>query len=691
MTGDRIESDYLRPGTAQFLVAVGTTLLLGMTLLSPSATRMQVWPWAVFAAVFWTLPILVALFRLAYGRPRARLGGMLDAGFALLVVSATVSLIFSPLKEVLRPNLLPFLGACALPYALLPLLGKDQAIRSGHLLSGIILLMVLVSLGLWLHPWDWSGWPESRNAFPFGHGNATGSFGVLAVAAMFVVAARTKGAMRAAAIGSAWLAMVLLISSASRGAVLALAVMLATAAAITLLHRGQRLALGVLLLLIFAGAIASNQRLRELVWHGRWGDSASESNEQRIAMISGGLQLGAMHPLLGWGPGAVPQAFPLVRARLPGRVDNFLQLHNTPVQLWATLGAAGVFAALLLAGGIVRLAMCTVWIPERIWLASGMVGGGVMLLFDHPFALPAIAVLAAAQVAAWANPPEKPLAPWTGRIVAGLGALMLSFTLPAVVRDLAARAAYAGALEAADRNDPRAYAAGLLQASRLMPADPFYSHQLAAHLATGHPLLQHEPGNPAGAIPLLLISVKNNPALEYAHYNLGWLLLESTPGEAAGHFLAAAQLAPQRGGVYLGLGLARARSGDTQGAIRAFACELLNDPTFAWSGLWFNGPLANLRPAVMQSVLSAPLPAGEQTHRLRAAWSQITTPAPAGRTFLRVRTGYGVLLGHPDGPPPVDCNLQTEVLLPTELAPAVPAKGWLGGAFLLDFLLPPPR
>ena len=691
MTADQIKPGNLRAGGVQLLVAVGATLLLGVTLLSPSATRIQAWPWALFAATFWVLPIAVALFRLAAGRPRARLGGPLDAGFALLIVAAVISTFFSPLKGVLLPNLLPLLGACALPYALLPLLENDQATRTGYILSGVILLVGLVSLGLWLQPWAWVGWPGSRNGFPFGHGNATGSFGVLAVSGMLVIAARSQGTARTAASGIALLSVALLISSASRGAIVAVAAMCATAAAITLLRRGHRLVFGVLLAVILGGAIASNARLRELVQRGRWDEAASESNQQRIAMISGGLQLGAQRPLTGWGPGAVPQVFPLVRARLPGGADNFLQLHNTPVQLWATLGALGLLAALLIAGGLVGPARGTTWTPDRVWLASGLVGGGVMMLFDHPFDLPVVAVLAAAHVAAWTSPPEKPRSLRAGRIAAGLGGLLLIPVLPAVGRDLAARAAYADALDAAGRDDPAAYAAGLQKAAGLMPADPFYVHQLAAHLATGHPLLLRGAVNPAGAIPLLQASLETNPALEYAHYNLGWLLLDSAPGDAAAHFLAAARLAPQRGGVYLGLGLARARLGETPGAVRAFACEWLNDPAFAWSGLWFEGPLAQLRPTVRQAALSAPLPEGAATTRLREAWSQITAPAPAGRTFLRVRTGYGVLLGHPDGPPPVDCNAQTEIVLPAELASSVPAKGWLGGAFLLDFLAAPPR
>ncbi len=674
------------------LAAITCALVLGLTVLPLSATRIEAWPWAAFAAAGWLLPVAVALHRLAWGHPHARFGGWLDAGFALLALSATVSALASPVSGAILPHLLPVLGACALPYALLPWLQPTQADRTWRI-SGLLIFMVLgSSLLLWLQPWNGFHWPAGRNDQPFGHGNITGSVAVLAATWLAVGAIRHAGRVRVFFAVGAMLAVVTAASSSSRGAVLALAVAATTAGGIVLIRRGRILMFGLLAASILLGALASNTRLRELMLHGHWSPVSRESNDQRTAMIVGGLRLGTERPALGWGPGAVPYVFPSVRADLPGSVDNFLQLHNSPVQLWATLGASGLLAGLLILAGLVSRLRASPWTHERIALAAGLAGAGTVLLFDHSFAVPVFALLAAAHLTAWNGPfGAAPSPPRTSRIAGYAGLLLLLPALISTARDLAARSAYADALDHANQDDPAGYATGLRRAISLAPGDPYYPHQLAAHLTTGSPFSHRVPLDPDAAITLLSATVQANPALDYAHYNLGWLLLDHSPSDSAAHFLAAARLAPQRGGVYWGLGLARLRLGDTPGAVRAFATEWLLDPSFAWSSFWYHPPLADLRPAILASAVSAPLNNAPVADRLRHHWAAITAPAPVSSIYLRLRTGYGVLLGHPDGPSPVDCNRQAELLLPAEIRADIPAKGWLPGAFLLDFLQSPSR
>ncbi|HYP17216.1 MAG TPA: hypothetical protein VEQ65_08390, partial [Opitutus sp.] len=87
---------------------------------------------------------------------------------------------------------------------------------------------------------------------------------------------------------------------------------------------------------------------------------------------------------------------------------------------------------------------------------------------------------------------------------------------------------------------------------------------------------------------------------------------------------------------------------------------------------------------------SAGLPKNDpRSAGLARAWAEIQAPAPSGALFRRVRPGYGVLMGHPDGPPPVDFNVQSEVRVPAEAARHCPAKGWLGAGFLLEFISTP--
>lgn len=670
--------------SVRLFVAFAAALGLGLTVLSPSTSRILVWPWAGFAAVGWLLPIGVAAYRLIRRREHALLGGWLDAGFALLALTALASALASPLRGVVLPATLPVLGACALPYALLPLWREISANHERpFLILGVLAGMVLAtSLALWLATAPRLGLPAARNPFPFGHGNTLGSFCVLATAWLLACSARTRGVARIGFGGSAGAAALVACSSESRGAVLALGAMLSLAAAIFLLRRGQRLVFALACVAALTTAVATNARLRDFVAHGRWSPVARASNDQRIAMLMGGARLGAERPWLGWGAGAVPHVFPRVRHDLPGSADNFLQLHNSLAQTWATFGALGLVAVMLIAGGLVGAIRRQEWTADRIWIAAGLGGGVTVLLFDHPLDVPAFAVLAAAHLSYLAVRPNA--ARW--QPVAGWICLLLVAPIAfAAGRDLLARASYAAAQEARIRNDAAGYAGHLRRAIGRMPADPYYAHQLAACLATGHPFAERTEGTPEEAMQLLRRSLLANPDLEYAHYNLGWLLIERDPVAAAKHFLRAARLAPQRGEVYLGLGLARLASGDTPGAVRAFATEWLNHPASAWSPFWYDGPLAQLRPEITR-LASAALPPQAGSEALARAWLDTQTPAPSGTPFRRLRIGYGVLAGHPDGPPPVDINVQTAVELPPALARLCPQKGWLGGGFLLQFL-----
>jgi tetratricopeptide (TPR) repeat protein len=92
--------------------------------------------------------------------------------------------------------------------------------------------------------------------------------------------------------------------------------------------------------------------------------------------------------------------------------------------------------------------------------------------------------------------------------------------------------------------------------------------------------LARDPAHHDKAVALLKESLVLNPDQEIAHFNLGWLLLVSDPAGAEHHFLAAARLVPDKGGVYFGLGLSRLNQARPAGAALAFALECLNEPRF---------------------------------------------------------------------------------------------------------------
>lgn len=668
-----------------FAATISCTLLLGLSVFPPSTTRLQAWPWAGYAAAGWILPIACALYRLARNRPHARFGGLLDAGLGLLAVTATASALTSPLRGAVLPHLLPVLGMCALPFALLPALQPATATRTWRISGLMIGTVLIVSLLLWLEPWNGLANPGSRNAQPFGHANITGSVAVLAATWLAAGAVRETGRLRILFVLGSILGVVIAASSESRGAVLALAAGGTCAAAIILLQRGRFLIFAALALMLAGGAIASNARLRELVIKGSWSEAARESNDQRTAMIVGGLRLGAERPILGWGAGAIPHVFPRIRGGLPGTADNVVQLHNTPAQLWATLGFAGLLAGGVIVAAIVRSMRSTPWTPERIALTSGLAASATVLLFDHPFATPIFAVLAAAHLTAWATQPGPTTTVRLPGVVALGGGLLLIPALMGSVRDLAARSAFAEALDQASAGNREGYVGSLRRAVATTPHDPYYAHLLAAHLVTGHPFADPQAASRQEAIALLERTLIANPDLEYAHYNLGWLLLDSDPAASAAHFVRSAHLAPQRGAVYLGLGLARIRLNDTDGAVRAFAAEWLLDPTAAWSPIWGQPPLHDLRPrihALATETLSA--------RSMKSPWAELDAPVAMGAPYRRLRTGYGVLMGHPEGVHPVDFNIQAKVILPADLRPLVPGFGWIRGQVLLDLVLNSP-
>jgi tetratricopeptide (TPR) repeat protein len=288
-----------------------------------------------------------------------------------------------------------------------------------------------------------------------------------------------------------------------------------------------------------------------------------------------------------------------------------------------------------------------------------------------------------------------------GRMIAGLLILALFSVMPATLAELRSRASYDEALDALGRRDGAAFLAALERCGELVPDHPYPAHLRAGFLATGQPLGAAMSG-PARdeAADLLAASVARNPYLEYAWYNLGWLRLPGDPADAERCFAAAAGLAPHRLGVHLGLGLARAARGDAAGAVAAFAAERVNAPEQAFAPLLRGPGLADVAAEVeraAEAFLSSEAGAGrlpaEGVATVLRFWRE--TPADAvreGPAVFRVRPGYGVLMGFPEGRPPADVQPLSVPVLPAA-APRLPRPGWVPGTALLRLARvdPPPR
>jgi hypothetical protein len=202
-----------------------------------------------------------------------------------------------------------------------------------------------------------------------------------------------------------------------------------------------------------------------------------------------------------------------------------------------------------------------------------------------------------------------------------------------------------------------------------------------------------------------------NPDQEIAHFNLGWLLLQSDPVGSTHHFREAARLVPDKGGVYLGLSSALLAQGEARPALVALAAELANDPAFCASPIWSMPQFASVRAAALSTAadkLDSIAPGDARADRvaslfrwladdsgnagLRAPAEGLTrdafSPAIAtAKATRRQRTAYPLMMRNADMPAPVD--LQFVIQDPAtmqRLASLFPAKGWLSGPQLRRLL-----
>lgn len=607
------------PAHLMVLVTAGVTLL---TFVPPSATRQYTWPWSPLVLLAWLAPLLAVGGRMIFRNSWHWPAGLLRAGFTLLVATTLLSAALSPYAEHSLLRIWPTLAGSTLFFWLHDWLAETEPDHRRRVrllakgLAGFGALLTIVSLSAWI--WRNQGvvW-GSRNDYPFGHSIYTAGALVLVLPWLVLAAVKTQGARRVIWVGAALLAFGALLSTSSRGGVLATGAV-ATVTAGLLVARAHwssaiKTTLVIVALLLIGTGVWSNPRLRELVRGQGWGLAAQESNVQRTAMIDAGLKLGAGRPLTGWGPGTVPLTYPQVRHRLDGGVDSVLQLHNSPAQVWATLGSPGLLAVLLLLVAVARRGWQVVRqgsaaSPVTLAAATSLAGYGLFSLTDHQLDVPAMNTLLVLALALFFSEnvaiPTATLTRATKRYLMLGAAFILIIPLLMTGRDLLARYAYDQSLILFDHGRPELGLRHLDLAAQRAPYDPYYRHQLAGRYLDQRDKAQDPAVRAllaAEATAQLQQSLAAGCLQEYAHFNLAWLALEANePTPAIAHFLATVQEAPHRGGAYLGLGLAYRAGGNETAAVRAFALEWLNDPLAFANPLWEWPDFAPLRPAVMR-------------------------------------------------------------------------------------------
>ena len=646
----------------RILTLGGLAGLAVLTLMDRGATRMFATPWILILAAILAAPPLALLLRLAGPAAPIRLPSRSWLMLAVATVSIpVVSALISPYRGPSLLNAsLPLATACLflLLYDWLQTNPGQNRLRLEQGLAVSAALIVLVSTCYWLR--DAATLTrteffspilfEMRNPHPLGHSNYTAGLMLLGLPVLARTAWFARGPLRIAATIATGLALMNLFTSGSRGGLLGLAAL--GVASVAVAGAGWRR-----FLLISTGAIAiaallavANPRIRSMLGPS---DSQTEPNlstVQRTAMFKAGLSMGLDRPLLGWGPGTTPLAYPRYRHALTGGAENVLQLHSTPVQLWAETGAASLLVCAFFCGLVfIHRARAPV-------AAATLAGYGVFALTDYQFDVP---VFAAALAALAALLPTSAAAPTATRSRLSIGLMVLVAASMIVL------------LGTRDRTP-------LLNASALTIA--------------------RNPAQHDRAVALLNESLTLNPDQEIAHFNLGWLLAVSEPARAERHFLAAARLVPDKGGVYFGLGLAHLNQGRNAAAAHSFALECLNDPRFLASPWWTEPAIAAQRDAT--ALAFAKLVARAKDSALADGWAaqQATllatlsprlgevSPGPEAN-YRRARIGYPVLMRQLDLAPPLDLyDVREDPRFAASIPFKLPGKGWLPSPVLLKLL-----
>ena len=642
-------------------LATGLLGLAAITLQDRGTSLMYAWPWSLgyWAAVL--APLLALLVRTGDCENALRLPA---APWVWLTGTAAATLLGAATVSPYRGSSLLWVAAPVAGLATFFLLhdwlqaAPDNPARFARLAGSAAGGLMLASAGYWLADLTYltrrqifsTTLLEMRNAHPLGHSNYTAGLALLSLPWLVHAAFRRRGLPRVLAGGAAGLALGVMFTSGSRGGLLGLAALGVAAVAGAQLGRTRRTFLAGAAILAAVILALANPRIRTLLGPADPSAAPNLSNVQRHAMVEAGLKMGTDRPWLGWGLGTTPLVYPRYRATLDGGTDNVLQLHCTPVEFWAGLGAPG----LLLLGGFILLA-------ARGWAraptaAATLAGYGVLALTDYQLDVPVFGFALAALAAQLAAPAPTPAGP---RLRLGLaGATLAALGLMA-------------ALGEADR---------------------------APQLNSEALVLARDPAQGVRAIALLRESLALNPDQEIAHFNLGWLLLVPDPAAAERHFRAAAQLVPDKGGVYFGLGLARLNQGQPARAAQALALECLNDPRFLASPWWKEPAIAAVRDAAQQHFTflvaraRATLPAGtwvaQQAGLIASLAPRLGAVSPGPETYYRrERTGYPVLMRNHNLPPPVDLfDVREDPRLPASVPFGLPAKGWLPTPLLLKLL-----
>jgi hypothetical protein len=627
------------------LLAAGFYALF--TLLPDSSSLVVAWPWVFLWQVGLLLPWLLLLKKGWSQHLFVRLGYGLDYGAGLAVFSLFAATVFAQFPQQARWYSWAALCAIAALYALKAWCDTPQ--RRQTLLTaqgGLSFAFIVTSLSLWtVQTWipelnrlaalkalglersfDFSVL-ELRNWAPIGHQNYVAGFLVLSIPLLLGLCWQAPMPWKGVWGLGALLGCVDLYTTSSRGGWLGMVLVAASGMLLILrqkhLSRRWRGIVGIGLVLGFALTLLANNRLRALFGNAFSPDGVGGETAFRWITNATGWAMGLAHPLLGAGPGSVPLLYQAYRPAWAGREAELVyQLHSTPAQIWAELGACGIALGCGLVGWLwfwgrkVWEALPETSAGDRIltWsLLAGLGGYGIVALTDYQLDIPCISgtlilyLVCLLSLLRQYLPQPRLSQVQSAKVIwgcRGLVGLLVAVGVWLTPIHRAWQLSSVGFAALAQKQfEP--FTAALEQAHRLTPWEPYYSYQLGWNLGIARS--NDANVNRARAnqsLDFFQRNVQASPYQEAGRSSLGWQqLFHRQFSQATQSFGQATQLMPAKRGAFYSLGQSLLAQNQSELAIQAIALEIVRDPLFLTSPLLKTAPVAAVYPQVQAEVV----------------------------------------------------------------------------------------
>jgi uncharacterized protein involved in response to NO len=666
------------------------------TLLPDSSTQVLSWSWVAVWQIGLLCPVLWLLSLVWQQRHLPSLGNGLDWLAGLFAVNLIISTVLAEFPNQARWNSWAALCFLAALYALRLWLRSPQ--RRDQLLTWqgyLSLAFIAISLLLWTSqtllpelsklqdfrrlgvnlPFDFSVL-ELRNWAPIGHQNYVAGYLLLTLPLLIGLGILRSDRWRWFWIAGAGFGLVDLYTTSSRGGWLGLAVMLILGFGILLgqsaIPRKWLGLAGVGGLLALVLLVLANNRLRTLVTAILSGQAAGGELGFRIITTTAGWEIGRDHPIVGAGLGSVPLLYQKYRPFWAGREAEWVyQLHSTPVQIWAELGAIGIAS---LVGAIGLLTYLSIrWLQknakaaeEETWrerfffwsIATGLLGYSVASLTDYQLDVVGISgtiVLYLAVLAFTFQPDVEPAQyglslsdrQTSGFVLVSVGILLAAilWLLPIHRAWMLSSQGFAALSQLTNTPDPQqrqarlaTFEQNLSWAGELAPWEAYYPYQLGWNLGDLGLKVPTDQQTEllAGSLDWLKEGTEAAPYQEFGYTNSAWLLLNRDANAATQGFARAAQLIPAKRTLFLGLGLSLLKQGKTDLAVKAVALEFLRDPLLITSPIWQSPELRSLYTQALKQV----------EEKYTALLQRYSTPSKLNTYFHQYRGGLRWWLGN---------------------------------------------